>query len=86
MAENELKKEIEELKAQVKSLTQKLEEKALLEIPSEDIEKLNKIKDEAAEVLENFKEKSRQNPLLGITVAAVAGFLIGKMFCGKDDE
>jgi DNA-binding transcriptional regulator GbsR (MarR family) len=85
MQQQDLKKEIEELKEMVKTLSEKVNKNTLRDlIPQEELEKLEKIKNETKELIE--KSKIKENPLSAAIVAGIAGFLIGKIFCGDKHE
>ncbi|AZV46566.1 hypothetical protein C3L23_04545 [Nautilia sp. PV-1] len=85
MQQQDLKKEIEELKEMVKTLSEKVNKNTLSDlIPQEELEKLEKIKNETKELIE--KSKIKENPLSAAIVAGIAGFLIGKIFCGDKHE
>jgi len=83
--QEELKKEIDELKEMVKNLNEKVNKTTFANLISEEeLEKLEKIKNETKDLIE--KSKIKENPMAIALTAGAIGFLIGKLFCGNDNE
>jgi ElaB/YqjD/DUF883 family membrane-anchored ribosome-binding protein len=81
-----LTNEIEELKEKIKVLTEEKTKELNNLISKEELEKLKKLQEEAKEIFEKIKEKNKENPAAGLLVAGIAGFLIGKLLCGRNNE
>ena len=94
----ELKKEIEALKADLMRLTDTLakmgeetiksaageaKEKIAARIPDEKLEQLEALKTQGEEALEAVKQQQKEHPLGTLLVAAGIGFLLGKAMGGR---
>ena len=95
----ELKKEIETLKKNLVNLTKAFEkageekvketvgsvkDKITERISNEQLERLEKVKEQGEDALEAIKRQQKEHPLGTLLVAIGIGFLLGKLMGGND--
>ncbi|WP_201351843.1 DUF883 family protein [Hydrogenimonas urashimensis] len=94
-----LKKEIETLKKDLLRLTETVgkvgeaklresldgvKERIASEIPPEQLEKFDALKDQGEEAIEAIRRQQKEHPVGTLLVAAGVGFLLGKILGGKN--